>query len=400
MIIVYLHQYFKTPDQAGGTRSYEMAKRLAQFGHEVHIITSSNEGAKFRWQMREIEGFKVHSICVPYDNKMKFWQRIKAFVSFSLQSSKKAIAFKADVIFATSTPLTIVIPGYIASKFSRCPMVFEVRDLWPEIPIALGYLKNPLLKFSAKWLESFAYNKATKIVALSSGMARALVSRGLKSEKICTIPNSSDLSLFDPARLELGVFRGRFPEIGTGPIVLYPGTLGVVNDVSYLIDIAKSSRENNSDVKFVVVGEGAEKNKLLDYALSVGVLGKNFFIFSEMPKNDLVYAFRDAALIVSLVADVPELENNSANKFFDALASGTPIAINYKGWQYSEIQQHAVGLCLSRSIQVAVNQLSVFLSDPERVKITGERARVLAEQKYSRDILAKKLNDLLLNSVG
>jgi UDP-N-acetylglucosamine:LPS N-acetylglucosamine transferase len=143
MKIIYLHQYFNTPTMVGSTRSYEMARRLVAYGHEVHMITSwrEDDGRK-NWFKTEENGINVHWLPVPYSNEMGFYERIKAFVKFALGSAKKAIELKGDIVFATSTPLTIAVPGIIASKINRIPMVFEVRDLWPEVPVALGILRG------------------------------------------------------------------------------------------------------------------------------------------------------------------------------------------------------------------------------------------------------------------
>jgi len=157
--IIYLHQYFNTPDMSGGTRSYEMARRMVAAGHEVQMVTSYREPGSNRseWFKTEEAGIQVHWYPVPYSNHMSFAQRIKAFFSFALAARKKAVELDGDIIFATSTPLTIALPAVSASRKKKIPMVFEVRDLWPEMPIAVGALKNPLMRFAAHKLEHWAY---------------------------------------------------------------------------------------------------------------------------------------------------------------------------------------------------------------------------------------------------
>lgn len=148
MKILYLHQYFTTPSMAGGTRSYEMARRLVAWGHEVHMITTDREGIfdpKQKWYETDEAGIHVHWTPIPYSNKMSYGQRIKAFFAFSWRAARKAAKIGGDVVFATSTPLTIAIPGVYASKRLKIPMVFEVRDLWPELPIAIGSSKKSFI---------------------------------------------------------------------------------------------------------------------------------------------------------------------------------------------------------------------------------------------------------------
>src|SRR5690606_3755255 len=138
MKILYLHQYFNTPNMSGGTRSYEMAKRLVAAGHEVHMITSwVQETNHLDWFNEEIDGIKVHWFPNPYSNKMSYKQRIQAFLRFAYASMQKIATIPADIVFATSTPLTIAIPGVLGARKQKIPMIFEVRDLWPEVPIAM-----------------------------------------------------------------------------------------------------------------------------------------------------------------------------------------------------------------------------------------------------------------------
>ena len=183
MKLIYLHQYFATPESNAGTRSYEMAKRFVANGHEVTFVTSSaylssNYTLKQGWNYLEIEGIKLHILHLPYSNRDSFIKRIWTFLQFSIKSTTKVMHLKADVLFATSTPLTIAIPGLIYSKIKKVPMVFEVRDLWPELPIAIGAIKNPIIIKLAKWLESYTYKNSKRLVGLSPGMCDGIIKQG------------------------------------------------------------------------------------------------------------------------------------------------------------------------------------------------------------------------------
>ena len=179
MKILYLHQYFNHPGMSGGTRSYETARRLVAMGHEVHIITSWRKNKKNKsWFETNVEGIHVHWLPINYSNKMNYNSRIKAFLKFAIFSTLKTISIKGDIIFATSTPLTIAIPAVFASKKLNIPLVFEVRDLWPELPIAMGAIRNPILKFLAKKLEYFAYKNSSSVIALSPGMRDGVIASG------------------------------------------------------------------------------------------------------------------------------------------------------------------------------------------------------------------------------
>lgn len=397
MRLVYLHQYFTTPAMAGGTRSYEMARRLVAKGHEVHIVTSWRDATHHQsWFEETIDGIRVHWLPVPYSNHMGFADRIRAFLRFALRAGPRAASLGGDVIFATSTPLTIAIPGAWASWRLKAPMVFEVRDAWPAIPIAMGFLRNPLLVTAARWLERFAYRRSRHVVALSDGMADDVVATGYPRSQVTVIPNSADLELFAHSPAGAQRFRQSHPELGSGPIVLYPGTLGKANGVTYLPALAEQMRSLREDVRFVVIGAGAEAAEVQAEAQRLGVSGVNFFQYDAMPKAQLVDAFSASAVLISLFIDNPVLWANSANKFFDGLAAGKAIAINYQGWQAALLQETGAGIVLPPQANgMAAQALLGLLEDRARLRAAGLAARQLAETRFSRDLLADRLERVL-----
>jgi len=319
---------------------------------------------------------------------------------FICVASRKAKKIQSDVIFASSTPLTICIPAVVAAKALKVPMVFEVRDLWPEMPIAVGALKNRLAIWAARRLERFAYRNAARVVALSPGMADGVAATGYPRGKIHVIPNSCDLDRFAPNSEARNRFAARVPEVGKGPVVLYAGTMGRVNEVTYLVGMAKAMRERNPDVRFVVFGEGSEEQKTRELAEREGVLGLNYFQYGRIPKEQVVDAFLAADVVTSLFAPILEMEKNSANKFFDGLAAGKPIVINYGGWQAELLRETGAGLVLDRDPEAAARELAAFLADTEKVEKAGQAARKLAEERFSRDKLAQELETVLLTAVG
>lgn len=398
MKIIYLHQYFNTPKMSGGTRSYEMARRFVAAGHEVHMITSQREESDdfSGWLEENIDGIHVHWLAVPYTNKMGFTARMTAFMKFSLLSALKAVKVGGDVIFATSTPLTIALPAVYAAKWLQKPMVFEVRDLWPELPIAVGVLKNPVLKIVARWLEQFAYKHAAYVVALSYGMKNGVVISGYPSERVHVVPNSCDIDFFHVQQNEGRQFLNDHTELQGGPLILYAGALGFINGVGYLVDIASAMLKIDPTVRFLIVGDGKEQNQIRGKAENVGVLNKNFWMMPSLPKKEMPLLLSAATISTSLVINSPELWNNSANKFFDSLAAGRPIMINHEGWQADLIRATGAGIVVPpRDALEATRMLNVFLSDTDKVKKAGRAAFHLAKTRFDRDDLANKLMAVL-----
>jgi glycosyltransferase involved in cell wall biosynthesis len=402
MRITYLHQYFNTPEMSGGTRSYEMARRLVAKGHEVNMVTSwrEDDGRK-RWFETQEAGIHVHWLPVPYSNRMGYGERIRAFFRFAWKAAHKAAALPADVVFATSTPLTIALPGAYAAWRQKVPMVFEVRDLWPELPIAVGALRNPVLQAAARFLERFAYARSSRIVALSPGMKDGVVQSGFPAEKVSVIPNSADLDLFDPEKADGKNFRRKHPEIGDAPLVVYAGAMGKINGVDYLPRIASASKECGLGLQFAVIGKnGQEEQKVRQTALKLNVLDDNFHIYPSVAKNKMPDILAAADVALSLVIDLKPLWANSANKFFDALASGTPVAINYRGWQADLLEETGAGIILPPDDpDKAAAMLAAFVADKKILQKAGQAARNLAEERFSRDKLAGQLERMLVSTL-
>ncbi|NLD43025.1 MAG: glycosyltransferase family 4 protein, partial [Chloroflexi bacterium] len=231
MNIAYLCQYFSPPSEPGGSRPYEFARRLVQRGHTVHMVTSIRQPARNQrgWQESSAAGIHVHAIPVPYGNAMPYRQRIAAFLRFAYHAARRAAHLRPDVVFATSTPLTIALPGAYAAWRCRVPMVFEVRDLWPEVPIALGAIGGALPVWAAHRLERFAYRNAARVVALSPTMREGVARTGYPADRIHVIPNSSDLDRFTVDESVGLQWRRQHRWLGDRPLVLYAGTFGMVN---------------------------------------------------------------------------------------------------------------------------------------------------------------------------
>lgn len=402
MKIIYLHQYFKTPSMPGGTRSYEMAKRMVAANHEVHMITSWVDTTKeTNWYYENKDGINIHWLPNPYNNKMSYPTRIKSFMKFALLATKKAASFKdADIVFATSTPLTIAIPAISTAKLLKIPMVFEVRDLWPELPIAIGALKNPLLKSLAIKLEDWAYKNSSAIIALSPGMKEGIIKTGYPSSQVAVIPNSSDNKEFMHNSEKAKKIRDERSWLGDSPLLVYTGTFGKINGVGYMVELAKELKKLNSNIKILLVGDGAEKERVVSCAKSASVFGENIFYENRIPKKDIPALLSAATMASALFIDLPEMRPNSANKFFDALASGTPIFLNYGGWMHELVNKHSCGVTgWKMDIHEVAKDLNDKMNDHVWLDQAGKSARILAEKEFDRDKLASQLIKILELSI-
>ena len=393
MRIVYLHQYFNTPAMAGGTRSFEMARRLVAYGHEVHMITSWREPTERRgWYTEVIEGIHVHWLPVAYSNKMGFLARICAFVSFAFRSGFRAARIGADVVFATSTPLTIALPGVYAARRLRVPLVFEVRDLWPEVPIALGILRNPVLKWVAKWLERFAYRHSSRIIGLAPGIAQSIIKSGGDSRRVSVIPNGCDLDLFATEEIRLSPER----------LVLYIGTIGQINGVSYLSRLAAAIKMRHPDagVRFVVIGDGKELNKVRTLSNELGLTETEIEFLGALPKNEIpAYLARCRMSIMTCEGPAVLYRDSVFNKFFDSLAAGRMVVANFVGFSTLVAQSAGAGMLLSADdLDEAADRLVALMLDDDALVRGSHQTMNLARNVFARDRLAKMLETVLLQA--
>lgn len=397
MRILYLHQYFNTPEMSGGTRSYEMARRMVAAGYEVHMLTAYREGDKQgEWFTTDEAGIQVHWYPVLYSNHMSYAQRIKAFFAFAFAARKRALALEGDIVFATSTPLTIALPGVLAATKHKIPMVFEVRDLWPEMPIAMGALKNPAMRFAAQKLERWAYRHSSAVVALSPGMKEGVVATGYPARQVAVIPNSSDNHEFQHDQKAAEAFRAKRPWLGDRPLLVYAGTFGRVNGVGYMVELAAELKQLGSDIRLLLVGDGQERPAVIEAAKVAGVYEDNLFFESRIPKREIPGLLSAANMASSLFIDLPEMRCNSANKFFDALASGTPVLLNYGGWMHDLVKSHDCGLAMWQTpIEEVAQALETKLHDIDWLVQAGGSAKMLAELEFDRDVLAKQLMQVL-----
>ncbi len=399
MRIVYLAQYFTTPDMSGGGRHYEWVSRLVAAGHDVYVVTGDNR-TQDRRPVTVEGGATVRWLPVGYDTSMSIPQRMVVFLKYAALAAWHARRARADVVFATSTPLTIAIPAVAAVLGRRTPMVFEVRDLWPDVPIAMGGLRNPLLKRAARALERTAYSHSTRVVALSPEMKSGVVRAGFPDDDVLLVPNASDLDLFrrPGADADGESFRNEHDWLGDRPLVLYAGTLGRVNEVSAMVEIAAEMRERDPEIRFLIVGKGSEWDRVADLARQRGVLDRTLFMMPGRPRDDMPGIFAAASITTSFVADIPVLAWNSANKVFDGFAAGRPVATNVGGSIGHLLTATGAGLVLSRDPAAAADQLREFLRDPETVQRSRESATSLGSHAFARDVLFRELERAITDS--
>ena len=229
---------------------------------------------------------------------------------------------------------------------------------------------------------------------MKSGILRCCPS----SKPIAVIPNSCDNVEFAFDQEAATSFRASRPWIGDSPLLIYAGTFGRVNGLSYAVDLAQNLSLIGSNIRLLLVGDGAEWELIERLAHDSNVLGKNLFLEQQISKRDIPALFSAATISSSLFIDLPEMRVNSANKFFDSLAAGKPVFLNYGGWMHDFVLRYECGISAwGRRLDHVARELDCRLNDSSWLTRTGRSARHLAEHYFDRDLLASQLEEVLIS---
>ena len=392
--ILYLHQFFLTREGSGGTRSYEFARHLVGAGHEVVMVTAGTGAGS-----RTVDGIHVVEVGAGHGDyvrgtSMSHASRIASFARFAAGATRAVVRAPApDVVLATSPPLTMALPAIAAARRHRAPLVFEVRDLWPEAPIQMGALANPLAQRLARALERGVYRASAHVVALSPGIRDGVIAAGARAADVTLIPNASDLDLFSPS-LDPEGLRERLG-LEESFVCSYFGTMGEANDLTQVVEAAAVLQERGENsVAFVLQGDGKRRPAIESEVRRRGL--RNVVL---LPAGDKGSAARLAAAsdaCMTIFKDVPILATNSPNKLFDTFAAGRPAIVNTPGWQRELVERHEAGL-FARPGDPAdlADQVLRLRDDPELSATFGRNARRLAEQEFDRRLLAERLRAVL-----
>ena len=399
MKILYVHQHFSTRSGSWGTRSYEIAHKLVARGHQVTMLcgnsTLGHTGVEGRQSVNRgnVDGIDVISLYLPYSNYDNFIKRSMIFLRFAFRSAKIVLTEDYDLIFATTTPLTAGIPGIIAKIFRQKPFVFEVRDLWPELPKAMGVIKNPIILGGMAVLEYISYRAADRLIGLAPGIVEGIKRIKGNNADVAMIPNCCDTDLFMPGigdrSLIPGVTRDDF-------LAIFTGAHGMANGLDAVLDVAAELKKRSiGDIKFLFIGDGKRKPALMARKKQDGL--DNCIFMDPVMKTELAMILAAADVGMMILSNVPAFyRGTSPNKFFDYLATGLPVIVNYPGWVAEILEKEDCGIPVLPGDPAAFADTLIRLrKNPDERKRMGEKARRLAESEFSRDRLSDQFTEFL-----
>jgi len=340
----------------------------------------------------EVDGIDIIEYDLAYSNSDGFLKRSMTFVRFALRSIGVALTERYDLAFATSTPLTAGIPGIFARWLRGKPFVFEVRDLWPELPRAMGVIRNPLVLGAMSILEWVSYRSAHRLVGLSPGIVDGIARRGVPRGRIALIPNGCDLNIFageaEPWRPE----QVKYDDL----LAVFAGTHGIANGLEAILDVAAElKRRTREDIKLLLIGQGKLKPALQERTRREGL--DNVLFHEPVNKARLAGLMAGTDVGLQILANVPAFYyGTSPNKFFDYIAAGLPVLNNYPGWLAGMIRENQCGFAVDpENPQAFADALEQAANERSALLAMGKRSRLLAEREFDRERLSNRFVDWL-----
>jgi glycosyltransferase involved in cell wall biosynthesis len=400
--IAFLSHYFPPEVGAPSARVSELAAAWAPH-HDVTVLTgfpnhpTGRIPAEYRgrWFAEERrDGYRVFRSWLYATPNEGILRRTLGHLSFMVSGFLTgAVKLKRpDVIVATSPTFFSVFAAWALGLRFRAPFVFEVRDLWPEIFVELGVIKNRLLIQILETAELWLYRRAALVVTVTQGFAENIAARGIPAEKIVVIPNGADLTRFRPGppsasvRASLGASEGDF-------LVLYIGAHGISHALERILEAA-GRLSGEARIRFGFVGDGARKAELVRRAGEQGL--KNVVFLPAQPRELVPDLYRSADLCLIPLRDVPLFSTFIPSKMFEIMACGRPILGSVRGEAGRILEESKSAVVVQPedvdALTSAIRDLS--RSQPVCAEM-GLRGRRYVEQHFDRAVLAEKYRKCL-----
>jgi glycosyltransferase involved in cell wall biosynthesis len=396
MHVLIIHQAFASATEAGGTRHYEFARHLVSQGHRVTVVAGRVNyltGADLK------DGSAASAepgivIVRPYMYRAlhkSFVHRAASFVSFMCSSAIAALRVRhVDVVVGTSPPILQGATAWLVARLKRVPLVFEVRDLWPDFAIELQILKNRVIIAAARRLERFLYRRADRLLVNSPGFIPHVLAVSGRTPAL--IPNGVDGSLFSPTQSG-AYFRERWQAAGRF-VALYAGAHGTANNLDMILEAAELLRDRHS-ILFVLVGDGKEKPKLEARAKSHGL--ENVRFEPAQPKDAMPAVIAAADVCMATLRDIPLFRTTYPNKVFDYMAAGKPTLIGIDGVIRRVVEESGGGVFVppgdAGALAEALGRLEADRAACDRM---GAQARAFVLQRFNRRDQAESFCALLM----
>lgn len=413
MNILLIHQFFLEKNDGGGSRWNEMTRIWGELGYSTTVLAGMNHyntgkkheryKGKFIFDEKIFQpGVRVIRSHVSEAYNVNFLGRLWGYFSFvfsSLYSGLFKATEKYNVIIVTSPPLFVGITAYILSKVKGLPLVFEIRDLWPESAIDTGVITNKAIINLAFWFEKFIYSRARLINVLTPAFRETLIQqKGVSAEKIIFIPNAADFSASEHLLKTFDIAAFRNAHAMEGKLVFtYVGAHGVANHLIQIIDVAELYRDK--PVLFLLIGEGMQK-PLLKKQVEERQLDNVKFI-DAVPKAEVFRYILASDVGMSVLKKVDTFKTVYSNKTFDYMSCKKPILMAIDGVSRKLIEDAQAGFYVEpENINEYRKVIDIYLENRQIVKSQGENGYDFAKSNFDRSQLATKYISIIDEKFG
>ncbi|MGD8641034.1 MAG: glycosyltransferase family 4 protein [Gammaproteobacteria bacterium] len=401
MHIVFLSHYFPPEVNAPATRTYEHCKEWIRNGHQVTVVTCVPNhprgkiypGYKNRlYQVEEKDGIKVVRLWTYVTANEGFLKRTLNYISYKI-SAILATPFigKADVVVSTSPQFFNGLAGYVVSRLKGAPWILEIRDLWPESILTVGAINNKHVIRFLEWLEMFAYRKADRIVPVTNAFKDYMVAKGIAEDKIHVIKNGVDLSFYDPVLVSNPLTREL--EVDNKFVVSYFGTHGMAHNLETILYAADQLRDYR-DIVFMMVGDGAERKKLLQLRDEMQL--DNVIMLEQQPKQQMPYLWQLSNVSLVLLKKSRLFKTVIPSKIFESMAMQKPVILGVEGESSEIINDANAGFTIEpeNDGELAEKVLRLY-NDSELCHMMGKNGRSHVTEFYDRSVLARRFESVM-----
>lgn len=407
MKILFLSQYFPPEVTALANRTYEHCKHWVDSGHEVTVVTCVPNhprgvvypGYKNKLYQKEIiDGINVIRLWTFLSsNDGSKIGRIFNYFAFLITTMLATLFLpKCDIVISTSPPLFAGLAGFVTSRVKRAPWILEIRDLWPESIVAVGAITNKKVIKILERIEIFMYKKCEHLVPVTDSFKEYMIEKGIPSDKITVIKNGINPLLISNSRGEGDELVSKL-NLNDKFVVSYFGTHGLAQNLETVVRAAEYLKENENII-FLLAGDGAEKEKLVQMSDKIGL--DNIIFVGQQPRKVLRSLWDVTAISLVPLRNSPLFKTVIPSKIFEAMALKKPIVIGVDGESRNIIESFGCGVYVEPDDSVDLAEKILQLSmDPELCKQMGTSGKECVTSHFDRAVLAKKYERIMQDTL-
>lgn len=398
--LLILTQYFPPEVGAPQNRLFELAVRLQKYGMEIQVLTAmpnypkmeiqdSYKGKKYAYE--ESDGLKIHRTWIYVSKRKSILSRLLNYFSFVISSAWYGYhkTGELDYILCESPPLFLGYSALFLKRKKRAQLIFNVSDLWPESAEKLGVVTNRLLLKFAYRLEEKLYVNAVLVTGQTMGICNNIHLR-FPEVKTYWLPNGVDLNYYDPDKVMVNSFRQSIGCNNDDFVFLYAGIIGIAQGIDIILDVAKLI-QGKANIKFVLLGNGPEKQRLLIRKNEEKIM--NVIFLDAVPKSTMPSVLKAVNASIIPLKKLDLFKGAIPSKIFESLAMKIPVLLGVDGEARDLfIDKGKCGLYFepenTKELLFRINEL---IENPDLSIKLGNNGRKFVNDNFNRDTIAQKL---------